>query len=243
MKLSEVKPEENLKILVYGNSGAGKTCFAAGFPYPMLYLDFDGKVDSAAAFYREDKERLDGIDVRDLSLRMSSDPIEEFSNIISELSKQEASNALAYKTIVLDSLTTFSSLCLKHIVKSNPGIKRTSSRQGVQPGLQDYGILRREFERLIPGLLGLKANIVMLGHIDTNKDELTGEIVRGPLLDGSFAKSLPIYFKEVYRAFVDKDEHLLQTKTDYKYSCRSQIPALPNPCSASYLELTKQRSN
>lgn len=241
-KLSELKPEQNLKLLIYGNSGAGKTCTAAGFPYPMLYMDFDGKVDSAAAFYKNDKERLENIDVRDLSAKMSSDPIEEFIKIIGELAKQEKSGELQYKTVVLDSLTTFSSLTLKHIVKTNPGIKRNASKQGMQPGLQDYGILRREFERLITGLLGLDCNVVMIGHIDTNKDELTGEIVRGPLLDGSFAKSLPIYFKEVYRAFVDKDTHLLQTKSDRKYSCRSQIPGLPDPCPASYEELIKKRN-
>lgn len=242
MKLSEIKPEANMKILVYGNSGAGKTCFAAGFPYPILYLDFDGKVDSAAAFFRNDKERLENIDVRDLSAKMSQDPILEFSKIIAEVAKQEKEGKLEFKTLVLDSLTTFSSLVLKHIVATNPGIKRTASKQGVQPGLQDYGILRREFERLITGLLGLNCNVVMLGHIDTSKDELTGEIVRGPLLDGSFAKSLPIYFKEVYRAFVDKDEHVLQTKSDYRFSCRSQIPNLPNPCPSNYEELIKQRN-
>ena len=57
MKLSDVKTDGHLKILLYGQAGSGKTCFAAGFPTPMLYLDFDNKVDSAALFYKEDKER------------------------------------------------------------------------------------------------------------------------------------------------------------------------------------------
>ena len=243
MKLSEVKPTENLKILVYGNSGAGKTCFAASLPYPILYLDFDGKVNSAAAFHREDKERLENIDVRNLSGNMFEDPIAEFNKIVSEeLVPAQKAGKLPYKTIVLDSLTTFSHMTLEHIVKTNPGVKRVETKQGKQPGMQDYGILKREFAKLIPGLLSLPANVIMLGHIDAKKDDLTGEIIRGPLMDGSFAQDLPIYFEEVYRAYVDKEKHVFQTKTDYKYSCRSQIPGLPNPCPADYKELIKERN-
>lgn len=241
MKLSEVKTEGQLKILIYGKAGSGKTCFAAGLPYPMLYLDFDGKVDSAALFYKEDKERLEGIDVRDLSTRMEGNPISVLEQVIKEeLIPQEKSGEMKFKTLVIDSLTTFSSATLKHIVKTNPGIKRVESKQGVQPGMQDYGILKREFTRLIPGILGLQCNVVMLGHISTEKDELTGQIIRGPLMDGSFSQQLPIYFKEVWHSYRDdKGKHWAQTQSDYKFECRSQIPGLPNPMTFKYAELEK----
>jgi len=52
MKLSEIDPSQNVKLLLYADSGAGKTCFAASFPTPMLFLDFDGKVGSAARFHK-----------------------------------------------------------------------------------------------------------------------------------------------------------------------------------------------
>ena len=234
--LSEIKTEGHIKLLAFGNSGAGKTCFAAGFPTPMLYLDFDGKVDSAALFHKQDKERLAAIDVRMLHGNLTGiSPINELEKIITtELIPQERAGELKFKTLVLDSLTTFSAQVLRHIVDTNPGINRATTKQGKQPGLQDYGILKREFAKLIPGLLSLPCNVVMLGHISTEKDEMTGELIRGPLMDGGFAKELPIYFKEVHRAFVDeKGKHVLQTKADSKYSCRSQIPGLPNPCEMS----------
>lgn len=240
-KLSEISTTDNLKMLIYGKAGAGKTCFAAGFPYPMLYLDFDGKVDSAALFYKEDKERLENIDVRDLSARMENNPIQELETIIDkELIPQEKSGEMKFKTLVIDSITTFSASVLKHIVKTNPGIKRIQSKQGVQPGMQDYGILKREFARLVPGILGLPCNVIMLGHISVTKDDLTGELVRGPLMDGSFANELPIYFKEVWRAYRDdKGNHLAQTQANFKFDCRSQIPGLANPAPLSYSEIEK----
>ena len=235
-KLSEIKTEGALKILIFGNAGTGKTCFAASMPGPILYLDFDGKVDSAAMFYAGNKALLDGVDVRELAQGVCKHPMQELESIFN---KELEGKEFPYKTIVLDSLTTFSSLALKYIVDTNPGVKRVESRQGKQPCMQDFGILKRYFAGLIPQLLGLPCNVIMLGHISTVKDDLTGQIVRGPLMDGSFAQQLPIYFKEVWHSYVEKGKYLVQTQADYKFDCRSQLKGLPNPCELSYAEIKK----
>lgn len=239
--LAEIKTDGNLKILVYGNSGSGKSCFAVGLPTPTLYLDFDGKADSAALFYKNDMERLKNVDVRNLSQGFVQSPIVELEKIIAnELIPQEQSGTMKFKTLILDSITTFSAQTLKHIVDSNPGIKRVVTKQGQQPGMQDFGILKREFAKLIPNILALPCNVIMLGHISTEKDDISGEIIRGPAMDGSFAKDLPIYFKEVWRSYVDdKNVHWAQTRSDARYSCRSQIHGLPNPMRLSYGEVDK----
>ena len=67
----------------------------------------------------------------------------------------------------------------------------------------------------------------MTAHIDVKKDDLTGEITRGPVMDGSFAQELGVYFKEVWVLGVEKEKRLAQTQTNYKYACRSQIKGLP----------------
>lgn len=230
MKLSELKTEGNFKGLFMGAPGNRKTCTAASFPYPILLIDFDVKADSAALFYKNDSERTDNIDVRQLGGDLTKDPMVEMNNIIDkELIPMQRSGEFKYKTIIIDSMTTFSSAALAHIVKTNPGIKRVTSKQGVQPGLQDYGILKREFARLIPGILSLPCNVIMTAHVNTEKDELTGAIQRRPLMDGSFAAQLPIYFKEVWHFTVDKDRTVVQTQADRKFDCRSQITGLPNP--------------
>lgn len=241
MKLSDINPSDHLKVLVYGNAGTGKTCFAAGFPYPILYLDFDSKVDSAAAWYASDKARLENIDVRDLSKQLDgSDSIQKMNEIIkTELIPNQNSQSKV-KTLVIDSVTTFSSAVLNHIIKTNPGVKRVVSAQGLQPAQSDYGILRREFEKLIPGLLSLPMNVVMLGHVKVDKDDLTGEVFRGPMIDGKFGQALPIYFKEVYRSHMKDGKPMAQTQSDMYYSCRSQIPRLPNQIELTYTNLIKK---
>lgn len=241
MKLSEVKTDGHLKILLFGPAGSGKTCFAAGLPAPMLYLDFDNKVDSAALYYRSDAARLDQIDVRQLAPTLSENPVVELLRIVNEeLIPQQKAGIMKYKTLVLDSLTVFSAATLKYIVDTNPGIKRPVSKQGQQPTPSDYGILKREFSRLIPGLISLPMNVIMLGHVSTERDDITGEIIRGTMLDGSFGKELPVYFKEVWVTKVDeKGQHWAQTKSNGQYACRSQIPGLPNPIKLEYKELEK----
>lgn len=229
-KLSEIRTKDAMKILVQGDSGVGKTCFAVTFPGPICYLDFDNKVDSGAEFLRSQNKtnQLEAIEVEQFPLTLGLSPIEQFTKLITEtLIPQQRSGEMKCKTLVLDSITTFSSATLAHIVKSNPGIKRNETKQGPQPGLQDYGILRREFERLIVGLLSLPCHVVMLAHIATEKDEATGQILRHAMMDGSFAKALPIYFKEVWRMYVKDGKRLVQTQTDNMFNCRSQIPGLP----------------
>lgn len=239
MLLSEIKTSENLKVLAVGPAGTGKTCFAAGFPTPILVFDFDGKINSAAAFYSHDKERLAQIDVRDMRASFTErDPITEFLKILRD---EVVPNPGKFKTLVIDSATTFSAALLQHIVKTNPGIKRNSSAQGMQPGMQDFGILKREFARIIPNLLALPMNVVMLGHISVDKSDLTGEIIRTPNLDGSFGAELPVYFEEVYRVYMKDGKPLAQTKSDSYYDfCRSQIPKLGNPVELKYENLIRK---
>jgi hypothetical protein len=82
----------------------------------------------------------------------------------------------------------------------------------------------------------------MTAHIKTDRSELTGEIIRSPIMDGSFSQSLPIFFEEVYRVFMKDGKPYAQTKSDQYYDfCRSQIPRLPNPVELKYEEISKKR--
>jgi phage nucleotide-binding protein len=245
MKLSELKTTNLIKLLLYGQPGAGKTVFASSFPGPILVFDFDNKMSSAARFFASDKERMNQIEVISLGAALKTDPIDLMTKHVDQLVKEQQSGTYTYRTLVVDSITTFSAACLLHIVRTNPGIKRVETQQGFQPGMQDYGILKREFTRLIPGLLSLDMNVVMLGHESLDKDEITGELIRGVTMDGSFSQQLPVYFEEVWRAFVKEDKgvrsYWAQTQSDGKYKCRSQIPGLPAQIPLSYPELIKQR--
>jgi hypothetical protein len=238
MKASEYPDTNLIKVLAYGNPGTGKTCFAAGFPAPILYFDFDNKVSSAIRFFSKDKERLDNIEIKSLSMSLTQNPLIAFTQEIEALRKMQATGNFPYKTLVIDSITTFSAATLQHIIASNPGIKGRQTAQGTMPDKPHYGILLREFERLIPGLLTLDMNIVMLGHLTEYKNDDTGAMVREVMCDGSFSSRLPIYFDEVYYTYKgSKGEFLAQTQNLNGYACRSQIPGLPAIIPLNYKEI------
>ncbi len=240
MRASELPNTNLIKVLAYGPPGTGKTCFAAGFPGPILYFDFDNKVSSAVRFFAKDKARLNDIEVKTLSMALSQNPLVAFNAEIEALRKMQVSEVFPYKTLVIDSLTTFSAATLQHIITTNPGIKGRVTAQGIMPDKPHYGVLLREFEKLIPGILTLDMNIVVLGHIAEYRDESTGTMVREVMCDGSFSAKAPIYFDEVYYVHRGaKGEYLAQTQNAGGYSCRSQIPGLPNPVKLDYAEIAK----
>jgi hypothetical protein len=221
LKLTDLATSDFVKVLVYGDSGTGKTCFASSFPGPIEYWDFDNKISSAAQFYKNDVSRLAQIDVHQyagLAPKVRMGEWEKRSRMIDSL---KLTGPLPFKTLVLDSLTTFTHFMLEdYIYRSQTGIKRPL--EGIN-AIQDYQLLDRHLTTMITGVLSLPCHVVMLGHLGIEKDEATGIISRQPFMPGKFAHKLPIYFEEVYVSKVNaKNEYVLQTQTDNVYKCRTQ---------------------
>lgn len=84
---------------------------------------------------------------------------------------------------------------------------------------------------------GLRLNIVVLAHVDEDKDEMTGAIVRSLKAPGRMRSGTGSGYMEVYRSIIlkDGDERLyaLQTRTDNAFAAATQIDA-PDPCKANY---------
>jgi len=242
MKLTELKNTNKIKVLVYGESGSGKTCFGAGFPTPLWVADFDGKVSSAARYHTA--ERISGIEYESYRAGIKDDdPIKRFESELIRLEDASRDGSFKYKTIMIDSVTTYADSLITYVVETNPGTTRYKA--GV-PVMQDYLMLGLKFKNHIQRLLALDCNVVMVGHIQEVQNEKTKEITNMTLLPGKLAKWMPIVFEEVYRSYVDKKPgknrvYMLQTQSDYKYNCRSQIPGLPENVLMDYSELIKEQ--
>ncbi len=236
MNLNELATTNFLKVLVYGDSGTGKSIFAASFPGPIKYWDFDHKVSSVAQFYKKDEEKLKSIQVTQFANLPNGDRIKAWEKEVREIQDLvKAKKPLPFQTLILDSLTTFTSSMLQHYFVAQPGIKRAHPDLNA---MQDYQLLDKHLSQAIPGLLSLDCNIVMVGHMGVDKDETTGQILRQTLMPGKFAAKLPIWFEEVYVASVKDGKYLLQTQSDSSFKCRTQR-GLPKEISSSYAEIIK----
>lgn len=231
-KLSEIKPNENKKILVIGQSGSGKTCFASTFPGPTYFADFDGKVTSAASYLeRFDPTKLGEVDYDNFAAdRTDQGHYKRFYDKLTEHEKLSKEGKLPFKTWVLDSLTRWSEDLMQAILKQNPAIKPLA--QGV-PAMGHYNIHSNWFKEQLGRILALNCNVIVTAHIERKQDESSGEILNKALVSGKLADYLPIVFEEVYRTYAETKEgktiYLAQTKSDSKFACRSQIMDIPNP--------------
>jgi hypothetical protein len=243
-KLSALETSSRLKILIYGHSGVRKTCFACEFPGPIYVADFDGKISSARNWLADRPEKLEAITYD--SFVEGQNPLIKtaFGRYYKQLLELEkfaaAPEPFPYATVVLDSITTYTQAMLHEVMSQHPGAKRYDKWT---PALQDYGIATSHFKIYLLRLLSLPCNVIVTAHIQLTKDEKTGALVYEPLIYGKLPGLLPIWFEEVYRAYVEDSKegrkYLMQTQASRKYRARSQIKGLPDPCPTSYEELSK----
>lgn len=242
MKLSELKPNENKKILVIGQSGSGKTCFASTFPGPIYFADFDGKITSAAGYLEKtDPKKLGEVDYDNFAEnRTTDDHYSKFYTKLVEHERLAKQGAFPYKTWVLDSLTLWSEALMREIIRQNPAIKPLA--KGV-PAMGHYNIQSNYFKEQLGRMLALPCNVIVTAHIERKSDETTGEITNKALVSGKLADYLPIIFEEVYRTYAEQKEgktvYLAQTKSDSKFACRTQIADLANPMPLHYSSLKR----
>lgn len=234
--LTDLKPDANIKLLLYGDSGTGKTVFACGWPGPVHVLDFDTKISSAASYYAG-QPQLEQITYENYG------PVDDKGTAAmkcnADLLALKKSGKLP-RTIVLDSMTTFSDEIMRYLMRINPGIKRMDTKGAATPAMQDYQVARLFFKQFLTELINWPCNLVVTAHVQVDKDELTGEILRTPMLAGKLSRELPIYFSEVHRSFVREGKYWAQTKSDARYQCRTQIPGIPAEIELKYDNLVKK---
>lgn len=252
-KLTDLKQDGTIKLLIYGDSGAGKTVAATSFPGPVFVHDFDGKVISAANFWRtKNPEQLGQIDYQsynEINEKEKWDTVKNryatfFGWLVEMQTIVREKKPFPYKTVVLDSLTTYSDLLLAEIIRQTKHTLKTPipGRDDI-PGLQTYQVNGVHFKAQLNDFLALPCNVIVTAHLDVDKDELTGRIERKPKMSGKLATYLPIVFGEVYRQYVEGTgagrKYVWQTQSSAEYNCRSQIPNLPDKVDATYKSLIK----
>jgi Asp-tRNA(Asn)/Glu-tRNA(Gln) amidotransferase A subunit family amidase len=241
-----------IQIGVMGESGSGKTTFADTLPKPAIVLSFDPR-SKAMPYLHGAKvtEEVDEDGVRVLVAERDTGTtyVELYSN--TDADTPDAWNRLrrrlrrlgaeieewGIKTVILDS-ATFAALAAR---KYSQHILNKAGADKVH-----YMYATDELEDVILGrLIHLNCNFVCLFHIDTDKDEMQGMMIRNAMMPGRLRASTPGGFGEFYRAYAHREGatareraeadpvHLLQTRPNESYNATTQIHP-PDPCEQHY---------
>jgi len=232
--LSEEAPVEALKVLLLGDYGTGKSYFAKTLPEPIFLLDFDlGSVGYAGTkTYVPD------------AFKASSTPQALFNAVEKELEEvlKGKHKAGEFKTIVLDSLTTLTKLAMDLAMTKKPVPPDTPPVWNVH-----YPLAKVFIDRLLNRLRLFNGFVCVIGHIEYQRNDITGEILALPSLTGKLQTYIPAIFDEVYFTEV------VQTKEGKQYlinlapsgfrrarsRLRSIYPSIPEKLPNKWSEIEK----
>jgi hypothetical protein len=191
-----------IKVLIYGESGAGKTVLCSTAPNPLII--------SAEA----------GL----LSLRGQDIPVVEVGSLpeVEEVYNWllQSGEADGIDTVCIDSISE-----IGEIVLAEAKARSKDPRQAYGETIDKVLAIVRKFR-------GLKKHVYMTAKLEGVKDEITGGIKYGPSMPGTkLGNQLPFFFDEVFRLAVAVDEKVgpyrfLQTSLDNRYIAKDRSGAL-----------------
>ena len=193
--------DANKRALVYGRSGTGKTSLLGKVleldeMCPLYVFDFDLRLNSILAVVNRQRV-VDGLTYD--QFRDSTQPGRAFTDAEAKLREieRDIKAGKGPRTVGLDTLT--------FMEKSIMG--RTLQLDGkpptFPPQLQHYKTVISTIEDFISKLCALNCNVIVNAHEDIDKDDITGQMVRGIGVTGKKLPSiLPGYFNEVWYAEV-----------------------------------------
>lgn len=154
-----------LNILIYGESGVGKTRLCATAPNPLI-ISAEAGLLSLSGY---------DIDVFEIKKRKDCDEIYDFLTMSKDASK--------YSTICIDSLSEIAEVLL------------TDEKKNTKDARQAYGIMNDEMQIVVRGFRDLPFNVYFAAKNKKIEDEGTRTTYHQPSLPGkAMLENLPYFF-------------------------------------------------
>lgn len=162
-----------LKVLLYGNPGAGKTVLACRAPNPLL-LDFE-----KGALSLKNHKELWGVKRKSVS---SFEEVEEI------LWKLKAGANPEIETVIIDTVTELQKSHLDSILKRN--WNKDKNRNPYLAFQQDYNESTQAIRRLMVAFRDLDRNLVITAHALETTNDTTGILLIRPAITPALLTSI-----------------------------------------------------
>lgn len=186
---------QRMSMMLWGNSGCGKTTLAATMPGHKLWLLFDPDGDAAVS----DRDDVSVFDFSDKPASM----VERFKQENCAGIEKVLTDNPDITTVVVDSVTSFGELALEHGVvhalqhrpKEKPSIE--------DPGFAGYGRKNTWTRYMVMNLARLTArldrHIIFIAHEDMPQKDKEGNVVAiSIMLGSSLNEQVPIKLSEIW---------------------------------------------
>lgn len=139
---NEISISQNVKMMIYGQAGMGKTTLALSAPKPLL-LDFDNGVKRVNNAHLDDSVGIVQVN--------------NWSEVLTLITTERAALA-EFDTIIVDTIGKM----MDYIIAYRCG--------GRAPRIQDWGLINNDFKAFTQMLSDLNKNIIFVAHRDTRKE-------------------------------------------------------------------------
>ena len=165
-----------VKVLVYGQAGAGKTSLIKSLPKPIV-LSAEGGLLS-----------IQDADLPFIEIASMEDLREAYEWLTS------SDDAKAYQSVALDSISEIAEVCLNHEKKVNKDPRAA------------YGAMQEQMADIIRAFRDLPGrHVYMSAKLEKTQDEM-GRVLYAPSMPGNkTGQALPYFFDEVLALRVEKD--------------------------------------
>lgn len=163
--LSLQDEDEFLNLLVYGNSGVGKTVFAGSDDDVLFIAPEDNGTLSAKRF---------GSTAKKWKIHGWRDIAEAYD----WLKKQET---IPFNWVILDSLTEMQQMCMRSILEE--GVRMNPARDPDVPQLQDWIPYFEKVRRMVKHFCALEVNVLFTA-LEQDEENEDGEKVVLPMMQG-----------------------------------------------------------
>lgn len=214
MNTQDIVIGERVVALFKGDPCTGKTPAAASYPDPYFF-DFDGKMTSVKKMFPTKPVVYDRYFSFEPAYRRLKDWVEpclveewvEGQKVV-RVDPVAFSQRCPYKTLVLDSITSFSGAIISNQVNERP---KKTVRGGISTvEIQDYGDEARGITMFLDALCIVPVNVIVIAHVlKATISELQGgrrvtTETRTLLTAGQkIAAVIPKYFQEIYHFYCD----------------------------------------
>lgn len=201
------KPDNaTVNLVIWGREGIGKTYLAASMPKPAMYLTFDPNAMNGVNDLIVDgvvkEEDLPYLSFDEGNYREVASAYKNSSN---PFSLDEAYDQMPFKTLVVDSLTSFFKLAMQYAVSvaSTFETKKGIASSMEQPGLAGYGVRSMVTKEMIFNVVNWcrkkKVNCVLIAHEGALvKDEVNGLMYHELSLSGDIPMEMSRWVDEVW---------------------------------------------